>query len=1000
MKKILLMMLLCTCAFGYDFYVSPGGSDTADGSPDKPFATIERARDQIRFIKSTSAGDIEANVYIRGGIYQLSGSLELNELDSGSEAHPVVYRSYNDEQVNIIGGRLLDASSFMKVTDSDVLSQFSEDAQKNVVQINLKALGISDFGRFGQYGHTMVIPAPLELFFDGRPMQIARYPNEGYVQIGKVIDEGSVPRRGDYSNRGGTFKYTDPRHAKWAGVDDIWFQGTFNNGYSDDNIKVESINPDTQEVKLAMPYLYGLGSGKPYQHYFAYNILCELDSPGEYYLDRRSGLLYFWPPSGLDSANIIVSLFDDPIIAMEGVEHVRIEGLTVEAGRGIGIYMERANHNTIAGCTVRNTGTSGIFMGMGAKQTFPFLTHNDYAGVPCSRRVGSYQGHMYMNTTWDRKAGSDNKVVSCDVYNTGSGGIQLSGGSKRNLINGNSEVLNCRLYNFNRRNKFLWAGINVDGCGNRIANCDISDSHFQAIYVRGNEHIFEYNYMHQIAKDSDDTSAWYLGRDPSDRGNIIRYNFFYDIGRPDRSVMGVYCDDATTDVKVIGNIFCKVAQGRAAVFSNAGQDILVKNNIFFECGSAVELSSFFYTWGRSKGPDGRPQAKGVFYEMFENPGVYPIRLRDNVNFQKPPYSEKYPGLTDWLDPLADEPGCYVGIRPRRNLMENNVVAACKEELNLKGDWAQFETKNNLVIAENPGFIDIDKLDMRLKPDSVVYKEIKGFEPIPFEKIGLYEDRYRKLDEGKYAKEPSSGKQLEAKSPQQTTAVYDPSEDMSLSEQHRAWELTLKQNLGDFYYPIYIRERAKGTEQAWDYVKDDPKLPRVLIIGDSISRGYTLAVRHGLAEKANLHRAPANCGPTANGLAKLPIWLGDGKWDLISFNFGIHDRNTPIDVYKKNLEQIITRLKQTGAKLLWVNTTPVPVGAAEYVEGSISNLNAAANELMLKYEIPVIDLNNYIQPVIEQYQLPNNCHFKSEGYEYMGQFVADGIEKQLLNKKDN
>ncbi len=739
---LLTALLFSSFTLAVDIFVSTDGKDSAEGSIDAPYRTIERARDQIRHLKSITDEDISATVYIKGGTYQLTETLEFNELDSGSKEAPVVYKSYNGEDVRIVGGRLLNPSVFSKVSDSKVLAKLTKEAQANVLEADLKELGITDYGEFGQYGHLMVIPAPMEVFFGGEAMQIARYPNDGFVQIGKIIDNGSVPRRGDYSNRGGTFEYTDPRHEKWAGVENIWLQGTFNNGYSDDNIKVESIDPKTKQVKLVQPYLYGLASGRHHQHYFAYNILCELDSPGEYYIDRSAGKLYFWHPSDIASADTLVSMFDDPIIALEGVEYLTLEGLTVEASRGIGIYIERANHNTIAGCTIRNTGTSGIFMGMGAEQTFPLLTHNDYEGVPRSRRVGSYQGHMYMHTGWDRKAGNNNRVISCNVYNTGSGGIHLSGGNKRNLINGNSEVVNCRLHNFNRRNKFLWAGINVDGCGNRVANCDISNSIFQAIYARGNEHTFEYNYIHKIAKDSDDTSAWYMGRDPSDRGNVIRHNFFYDVGREDRSVMGVYCDDATTDVKITGNIFYKVAQGRAAVFSNAGQDLLVENNIFVDCGDAVEMSSFFYTWGRKKGPHGQPQKGGVFYELFEDPGIYPMRLTENIKYDQPPYSEKYPELTDWLDPLPDEPGGYVGIRPRRNLMKNNVVYNCKHSIEFKGDYAQFELVDNFVTDENPGFEDIDNLDMNLRKDSPVFKNIPDFEPIPFDKIGLYEDSYR------------------------------------------------------------------------------------------------------------------------------------------------------------------------------------------------------------------------------------------------------------------
>ena len=99
---------------------------------------------------------------------------------------------------------------------------------------------------------------------------------------------------------------------------------------------------------------------------------------------------------------------------------------------------------------------------------------------------------------------------------------------------------------------------------------------------------------------------------------------------------------------------------------------------------------------------------------------------------------------------------------------------------------------------------------------------------------------------------------------------------SLTPEQQAWERVLQENLGGFYLPIHKREKVAGKSNAWDFVADDPNLPRVLLIGDSVSRGYTQAVRTALAGKANVHRAPANCGPTATGLKKMDVWLGSGK----------------------------------------------------------------------------------------------------------------------------
>ena len=163
----------------------------------------------------------------------------------------------------------------------------------------------------------------------------------------------------------------------------------------------------------------------------------------------------------------------------------------------------------------------------------------------------------------------------------------------------------------------------------------------------------------------------------------------------------------------------------------------------------------------------------------------------------------------------------------------------------------------------------------------------------------------------------------------------------LPPDQQAWERVLQDQLGGFYLPIHKREKIAGRSSAWDFVQDDPKLPRVLLIGDSVSRGYTQAVRKALAGKLNVHRAPANCGPTASGLKNIEVWLGNGKWDLIHFNFGIHDRNTPVADYQQRLEQLIERMKKTGAKLVWASSTPCPdTKNGQYKSAPILQRNAA------------------------------------------------------------
>lgn len=218
---------------------------------------------------------------------------------------------------------------------------------------------------------------------------------------------------------------------------------------------------------------------------------------------------------------------------------------------------------------------------------------------------------------------------------------------------------------------------------------------------------------------------------------------------------------------------------------------------------------------------------------------------------------------------------------------------------------------------------------------------------------------------------------------------------TLPPDQQAWEKTLQENLGGFYLPLHQKDKLAGRSNAWDFVSDDPALPRVLLIGDSVSRGYTLPVRQALKGKANVHRAPANCGPTATGLKMLDVWLGDGKWDLIHFNFGIHDRATPLDEYRRRLEEIATRLTRTGAKVVWASTTPIPdTPDGKQTAASIVERNAAAAEVMKKHGIPIDDLFAAVTPRLSELQNPNDVHFTGPGYEFLGQQAAAFIEAAL------
>ena len=189
------------------------------------------------------------------------------------------------------------------------------------------------------------------------------------------------------------------------------------------------------------------------------------------------------------------------------------------------------------------------------------------------------------------------------------------------------------------------------------------------------------------------------------------------------------------------------------------------------------------------------------------------------------------------------------------------------------------------------------------------------------------------------------------------------------------------------------------------IKDDPALPRVLLIGDSISIGYTLSARAELKGVANLHRIPTNGGPTSRGLENIEKWIGQTKWGVIHFNWGLHDlcyrdpksktQGNRDKVNGKVTHDLVAKLKATGAKLIFATTTPVPEGEAGRKVGDDLRYNKAAVAVMKRHKVVINDLHAAVAGKMETLGTrPGNVHFKPEGSKLLGQKVAAGIKEAL------
>jgi hypothetical protein len=227
--------------------------------------------------------------------------------------------------------------------------------------------------------------------------------------------------------------------------------------------------------------------------------------------------------------------------------------------------------------------------------------------------------------------------------------------------------------------------------------------------------------------------------------------------------------------------------------------------------------------------------------------------------------------------------------------------------------------------------------------------------------------------------------------------------MSRPPGEQVWLRTLEEQLGSFYGPAYIKDILANSanlapdKDAWAYVPDDPQRPRVLVLGDSISRSYTAPLRVRLKGLANVHRAPANCMRTDRFFEHGETWLmqnGSNQWDYITVNYGIHDHGKSPEAFTDNLKRILSRLGQTGAKVFWVRTTPWSNREDGKEIDLSAQLNQVADALAAELGLTVIDLHTPMTAERERLQFSDNCHFNDEGAALMGDIMAAAINAHL------
>ena len=647
-------------------HVARHGRPDGDGTEARPFRTLTQARNRIRELKHERGalpGSVE--VVIEGGRYYLDEAFTLTRDDSGTPQHPVVYRAADGQEVRFSGGRRLE--NWRQVDDPDIRQRLPRKSRDEVMQTDLAAEGISRFPTQRPVGFRSKFHPVVELYCDGDPMQPARWPNSGFVHVAAVNKSGTAADAKHI-----VFQYEDERPEQWAEPRKAWMHGYWRHLWADHSLRIDSLSAADNRITTAHRPTYGVQSGRPYYYV---NVLEELDQPGEWYLDRTTKQLFFYPPSPMQQTEAVLTVLNDALLHVDGTEHVTFENLTFEYGRSSGVILDDARNCTVRGCTVRNVAQAGI------------------------RCLG----------------GRNNRVLDSDVYNAGRFGIEMRGGILADLTPGNHLVENCHVHHWARLSRAITPGILLTGVGNRASHNLLHDSPCQAIRIRGNDHLVEFNHVHDVVTESDDQGGFDTYRGYHFRGNVVRYNYWHDIGskRP-LGQAGVRLDGAFSGTVIYGNVFENCSRGSfGAVQLHAGKDNWVDNNLFVNCKYAVS----FHGWDEAAWRKfGRWDTKR--------------RLRDGVQVEKPPHITRYPTLRQ-LDRNS-----------RRNHIWRNLVINCGSFF--YGNLQSQNLARNYIVNNVP-------LPSEARGPSRFAAQVSSlafpiFQNIPFEKIGLRRERARPGEE--------------------------------------------------------------------------------------------------------------------------------------------------------------------------------------------------------------------------------------------------------------
>ena len=555
---ILFMMSTTLIAAPIELYVSTTGSDGNRGTKQRPFRSLERARDAIRVLKAAGPIQEGAIVWLAGGLYQREATFALDERDSGRADAPIVYRAVAGADVRFSTGTYVPSRLFRLAAGAE-LDRLHRTARNKVMVAELRDHPVVKAFAPGQGRYGL-------LTWNGYCMQLGQWPNRGFSHLDKVIEMGPTLRWLTAGEKEPPYSFANPIGGKFtlrenanftawkkelARTRDIMQDGYLSVDWTKDANPLARVS-DQGVIQLLDSTRYGIGgvryrggfanpnqkpTFKPHRRLLFQNLLCEVDMPGEWYFDRLDQKLYLWPvDANIQDARIAIP--GGPLmVKMMDTTHITLQGIVFENGGDCALRIEGGSHNTIAACTFRNgVGRAAVVSGH----------HNGFDG--------------------------------CDFYNLESS-LSMSGGDVKTLTRGDNYIINCDFHHLRNRG---YGGMGLRGCGIIFKNNLYHDTNagiqYSGCYIE-----FTNSEFYNVGWEMGDWNVLYQGASKWCNGNRVQNNFFHHMmEEPTRyPVMAARNDDGGTGTTYQSNIFYKTGRGALAF---GGPNSHIQDNIVLECG--------------------------------------------------------------------------------------------------------------------------------------------------------------------------------------------------------------------------------------------------------------------------------------------------------------------------------------------------------------------------------------------------------------------------------